>query len=1301
MTYNRLIRKVLTCVLALVAVFSIICGITAFTKTANAQVVTPQKKVELYQLQTSAYNLMESYVIKTVNDKLIVIDGGRDSYNTEYVGATGGTAFDSGAGAAPYIINALRAISGKSAGEAVEVEAWFLSHAHGDHFFELAKALYGYVDSQTVTLSDDVSENFGQITYATDTNFTVKNFYFDFPNAPGSEKNATNSTNWSNISESLLKILKEGFENYAQKNNISVADGSTYYDDLNGSIINETAIKEGLVISVDGVDIHVLQTWSPSDGNANDNSLILKVFVDGQSILFLNDAGIESGKRLMDTYGAGFLESDIIQLAHHGQNGTDKAFYDAINAKDKIRLWAMPVDVWNDDGTYSSVDYYDTTSTREWLGLPYSPEQATLSLDSKKDIVGGLYSLYPTAEGSESAYSIPVSAWTKDVLNGMKIDLPYDNVYSSDFVMEKGASIRLVEGSNGLRFTARLSCYEDTSEYGFIILPTQYITKNTITGNYHSELDAKNIDYIDLPSNVYQQGLHYLMNGSIANIKYNNINVSFTGIAYEKKTDGTYRYADFANLSDVSRTVGKVAVSAINELEYNQDLDVDVKDLYIENESVLWDYVNKSINKKTGAGENAIPTYEFSFSDTQITLEIGQSEELELLTYFDKSCVIWSSSDKKVATVSNGMVTAVGLGNATITAQCAGFTASVEINSSISVADGYLASFDNSAYEKLIKASDRPARGAQSVTAEYVGSFGGESNVVKVTAVGAVADIVIDLPKSCTTGMTVKYMITEASSTFMTFARPDLTDIVGLKTITLQALTEEQLNKWNVDYINYASVNEDYRNQLYIELSVGQTDGVTVFYFAFIKDGDARTEEVASSLKDGYLADFSSDVYANLFTPLYGAIDGITYMDNFEGEDSVIKVEITTSSTCSGGFKFKMPKGADGQTIEVRLYGTPQAAWGVDFLNPDNDSSVISIHGSIKNKWANIKFDYSTYTTDDVFALHTYSGGSSEKIIIYLSFIRVVAMPTQPTESGYLADFDSYAYENIVSACDVPQGTPTVSATYLPEFNGETGVVRITGSIVASSTAFNVTMPKSATGKIQVRIYNEFAENTAQGFAFGNPDSAGADEWQNVTLAKNKWSTITLDYSSISTKDVIEIYTYFGATEVAPVIYFAWVRELAEVAQPQDGYLADFDSYAYEANVIACANPQGNTPSVQAIYLDSFNGETGVIKIESSIVDMSSTYKIILPKYASGQIQIRIYNEFGNTAQGFAFGNPDTDGIEEAHSVNMPKNDWATFTLDYSEYTNSNVIEIYTYFGNTDTAPVIYLAWVMGESGKI
>ena len=80
---------------------------------------------------------------------------------------------------------------------------------------------------------------------------------------------------------------------------------------------------------------------------------------------------------------------------------------------------------------------------------------------------------------------------------------------------------------------------------------------------------------------------------------------------------------------------------------------------------------------------------------------------------------------------------------------------------------------------------------------------------------------------------------------------------------------------------------------------------------------------------------------------------------------------------------------------------------------------------------------------------------------------------------------------------------------------------------------------------------------------------------------------------------------------------------------------------------------------------------------------------------------LRIYNEFGNTAQGFAFGNPDTDGIEEAHNVDMPKNDWATFTLDYSEYTSSNVIEIYTYFGNTDTAPIIYLAWVMGESAEI
>ena len=269
---------------------------------ASAERVTHENAVEVYQLAPDSGNLLEGYVIKTANGKLIVVDGGMGGADNPTT-----IAFDS------YLPAALRAISGVGQNDYFEVEAWFVSHAHTDHFYALAKMLYAYrSDVTSVTYNDDLSDTTADKTFATDTNFKIKNFYFDIP-----DENETNSANWRDVSVGPLNILKQGLTNYANENDIEVTD--TYYDDLNGAVINADAIKDGLNLEIDGVRIEVLQTWSTSDGNANDNSTIMRLWVGGQSLLFLNDAGVSAGNRLIDTYGEDYLKSDIVQMAHHGQ----------------------------------------------------------------------------------------------------------------------------------------------------------------------------------------------------------------------------------------------------------------------------------------------------------------------------------------------------------------------------------------------------------------------------------------------------------------------------------------------------------------------------------------------------------------------------------------------------------------------------------------------------------------------------------------------------------------------------------------------------------------------------------------------------------------------------------------------------------------------------------------------------------------------------------------------------------------------------------------------------------------------
>ena len=100
--------------------------------------------VALYQLAPERDSLLQSYVIKTENGKLIVIDGGIDG---------------AGKDRAPYMPTALRSVLGLGQDEYFEVEAWFLSHAHKDHMYELSKMLNEY---------------------SAESNYKINNIYFDF-----------------------------------------------------------------------------------------------------------------------------------------------------------------------------------------------------------------------------------------------------------------------------------------------------------------------------------------------------------------------------------------------------------------------------------------------------------------------------------------------------------------------------------------------------------------------------------------------------------------------------------------------------------------------------------------------------------------------------------------------------------------------------------------------------------------------------------------------------------------------------------------------------------------------------------------------------------------------------------------------------------------------------------------------------------------------------------------------------------------------------------------------------------------
>lgn len=332
------------------------------TEPATEEATEPSA-VALYQLAPEQNSLMQSYVIKTSNGKLIVIDGGVDG---------------EGKDRPPYMPAALRAIMGVGEGEYFEVEAWFLSHAHKDHMNELSKMLNAYSE---------------------ESNYKINNIYFDFPEFSSSDYPAANA-------DMDISQLKENINKYGSVIGATVPDGSTYYDELNGSVINSASVAKGLSFEIDGVKIDVLQTWSPADGtsNLNDTSLVLRVTIGEQTVLFLNDLGTIGGQRLLTTYGDQ-LKSDIVQMAHHGQAGVSKIVYKTIDAD--VHLWPTPIWVWNNPNGVYQID-----QVKEWL---YGE---TFYEASEYDLVACLYPKYPRK-------STKVSAWTDAILDSMKIEFPY------------------------------------------------------------------------------------------------------------------------------------------------------------------------------------------------------------------------------------------------------------------------------------------------------------------------------------------------------------------------------------------------------------------------------------------------------------------------------------------------------------------------------------------------------------------------------------------------------------------------------------------------------------------------------------------------------------------------------------------------------------------------------------------------------------------------------------------------------------------------------------------------------------
>jgi beta-lactamase superfamily II metal-dependent hydrolase len=149
----------------------------------------------------------------------------------------------------------------------------------------------------------------------------------------------------------IEKIYHSGFSSQLCSAEPDYKDGAEeFYALLKESAIPVVNVKEaGVVIILGHTQFKILGVTNEDllVNPYNNSSMIIRVWDDSKSMLFLGDCGKEEGDRLLSGPYRKELDCDYIQMAHHGQQGVSKNFYRTV--KFKACLWPTPSWVYNND----------------------------------------------------------------------------------------------------------------------------------------------------------------------------------------------------------------------------------------------------------------------------------------------------------------------------------------------------------------------------------------------------------------------------------------------------------------------------------------------------------------------------------------------------------------------------------------------------------------------------------------------------------------------------------------------------------------------------------------------------------------------------------------------------------------------------------------------------------------------------------------------------------------------------------------------------------------------------------------
>lgn len=199
-----------------------------------------------------------------------------------------------------------------------KVDAWIMTHAHSDHFGAFCEIMEKKPDA-----------------------LDIKKLYFNFPEQSWLDK----------------------YEAYCKEDTKRFFDACKLFK-------GETATpKPGDVLKFGAATIETLNDFDESlTMNAiNNSSIVFRLDLAGKSLLMLGDLGIEGGNRILKNVPKEKIDADFVQMAHHGQQGVTKEFYEV--ASPVVCLWPTPDWLWDNNagGKGKNTGPWKTLETRAWM----------------------------------------------------------------------------------------------------------------------------------------------------------------------------------------------------------------------------------------------------------------------------------------------------------------------------------------------------------------------------------------------------------------------------------------------------------------------------------------------------------------------------------------------------------------------------------------------------------------------------------------------------------------------------------------------------------------------------------------------------------------------------------------------------------------------------------------------------------------------------------------------------------------------------------------------------------------------